>query len=209
MKHKQTMLLVVIVMIVLIAIRLAPEVVEFKPLELQAITGLLGLLIFIALLLERFLDVFLTVSRAQVSESKFNTIMTLQARIRDHIAKKEQVSGELRKELTEARDALAAYKARTRQLSMWYGFAFGILVSCVGVRAIGSFAVPRSLDGLPAAQYYLFNLVDILLTGGLLAGGSDGIHKIAEVLRAFLEKNSKKYSEGSEPQPPEPAPPGQ
>ena len=110
MKHKQAMLLVVIVVLIFIAIRLAPEVVEFKPLELQAITGLLGLLIFIALLLERFLDVFLTVSRAQESENKFRTIMTLQAQIRDHRAKKEQVPGKLSDDLRDAQDALAGHR---------------------------------------------------------------------------------------------------
>jgi len=34
--------------------------------------------------------------------------------------------------------------------------------------------------------------LDVILTSGLIAGGSDGIHKTTDVLRVFMETNSAK-----------------
>ena len=40
-------------------------------------------------------------------------------------------------------------------------------------------------------QWLLFNCVDVLITGGLLAGGSEGIHKIMSLILGIVEKKKK------------------
>ena len=37
-------------------------------------------------------------------------------------------------------------------------------------------------------QGLVFRCVDVLLTGGLIAGGSDGIHKITQLATTFFEE---------------------
>ena len=46
-----------------------------------------------------------------------------------------------------------------------------------------------SMDVDPTGlQGDLLNMADILVTGGLLGGGSDGIHKLVSVITDFLDK---------------------
>ena len=44
---------------------------------------------------------------------------------------------------------------------------------------------------LSVEQYRWFTFTDILITGALIAGGSEGIHKITTVLSNFLESQAK------------------
>jgi hypothetical protein len=37
-------------------------------------------------------------------------------------------------------------------------------------------------------QVAAFRLVDVLLTGGLIGGGSEGVHKITQVFSDFMDK---------------------
>ena len=56
----------------------------------------------------------------------------------------------------------------------------GIAVSLAGVRFLEPFFEISSLSGF---QLLLFHSLDILLTAGLLSGGSDGIHQITSFYR--------------------------
>ena len=42
----------------------------------------------------------------------------------------------------------------------------------------------------------MFGLVDVILTGALLGGGSDGIHKLVSVFINYLEETAKKFRGG-------------
>lgn len=41
-------------------------------------------------------------------------------------------------------------------------------------------------------QILAFNMVDICLTGGVIAGGSEGIHKLTQVFTDFMESSSQR-----------------
>lgn len=61
----------------------------------------------------------------------------------------------------------------------------GIGVSCAGVRFLEPFFEISSLSGL---QVQLFHALDILLTAGLLSGGSDGIHQATSLYRQRINQ---------------------
>ncbi len=48
------------------------------------------------------------------------------------------------------------------------------------------------MNGIPKYQLNFFNFLDVFLTGGLIAGGSDGVHKLIEVYRSFTEASTIK-----------------
>ncbi len=81
------------------------------------------------------------------------------------------------------------YRMRTRSLSLWLGLFIGILVSAVGIRALHKLVASLPAEG--TVQAYVFNIVDIVLTGCLIAGGSDGIHKISELYNSFIGSTTK------------------
>lgn len=82
------------------------------------------------------------------------------------------VAADLEKQLA----VLDAWKERLR---VGLGFIFAVGVSAAGARTLTALlALPGSKD-----QLYLFTAIDILLTAGLLAGGSNGIAMIIEILK--------------------------
>jgi hypothetical protein len=85
---------------------------------------------------------------------------------------------------------LVKYNAHTRKVSTWVGLAIGVLTAAVGFRVLHSL-----LDAGPSgnsAHLKLFTLVDVLLTGALLSGGSKAVHHVFNVYESFMEATTAK-----------------
>ncbi|MGH7391519.1 MAG: hypothetical protein ACREM3_18970, partial [Candidatus Rokuibacteriota bacterium] len=102
---------------------------------------------------------------------------------------------EARAALEEAQSLELRYRCVTRQIALATGLVLGFLVSGVGVRALGLLVDP-SLNGSPA-QAAAFRLVDGLLTGGVIAGGSEGIHRVATVFDNFMSATARRAKGGA------------
>ena len=77
------------------------------------------------------------------------------------------------------------YESETAQITLLAALAAGIIISMIGIRGIEPF-----INELPVKndwQTSWFRTSDILLTGGVLAGGSDFIHKILQALTTFMD----------------------
>lgn len=90
--------------------------------------------------------------------------------------------------LTENEQARSAYKATTRKIALWTALVFGLLISGVGVRSLDSLVQPVQGSVYSGIQSLVFRCLDVLLTGGLIAGGSDGIHKITQLFSTYFEE---------------------
>ncbi|UCE06080.1 MAG: hypothetical protein JSW07_21250 [bacterium] len=175
---------------------LTPESASLKNIDVTDIGQLLGTLFVIALFLERALDVFLTTWRAEHSEELDQSIQECQHKISEFKVQSEDYRNankaeldNLIKKLKETKQEKLTHSSNTRIIAMWIGLFFGVLISAVGVRTLGTLTNPATL---PLKQKSLFNFIDVLLTGGLIAGGSDSIHKLTELYRNFVETTSKK-----------------
>ena len=83
----------------------------------------------------------------------------------------------------------SAYKSQTRKIALWTALLVGLMISGVGVRSLDTLLVPVQQGALNSGiQGALFRCLDVLLTGGLIAGGSDGIHKITQLASTFFEE---------------------
>lgn len=89
--------------------------------------------------------------------------------------------------LEQAEDDLAKYREETKAVVSRLSLLAGILISLAGVRILQSFA-DISLEG---KQLSLLNTIDVLLTGGLLAGGSEGIYRLTKVYEDVTDVNKK------------------
>jgi hypothetical protein len=99
-------------------------------------------------------------------------------------------------ELEKSNIDRAEYKSQTRKIALWTALFIGLLISGVGIRSLETLINLKDLKEFPpgqqpifyTGQVYIFRILDTLLTGGLIAGGSDGIHKLTQVFTVFLEE---------------------
>jgi hypothetical protein len=82
-------------------------------------------------------------------------------------------------------EKLAEYKHNTRRITLSSALVMGTLISMIGVRGIGPF-IDFPKDPIPWQSTW-FQVIDILLTGGVIAGGSNFIHKILQIITTFMD----------------------
>ena len=187
MNAKKILAVVVILVVLVLTIVLNFETIPFKDEFLSNIGNLLALLFFASLLLERAMDVLLTITRAPKSEQLDELINNFKY-VLQHKAIPPEKEAETSRQLADIQEEKRNWRNGTRTISMWMGLVLGVIIAAVGIRTLGSIIDMGAITN--KTQYSAFVLVDVLLTGGLLAGGSDGIHKIAELYRNFFESRS-------------------
>ncbi|MBC1279406.1 hypothetical protein GNF10_26465 [Nostoc sp. UCD121] len=220
-------LIIISFLIVTLSTWLLSKPFILKPFGLNDIIQILTLQLFISLLLERSLEVFITTWRgpfveqldisiqqekALISEKlrlievqqqfpsfeSNQTIglppegMSLEQQIIQNFTQNQQESLKIFKpqmdNLNEKERQKTAYKSDTRVIALWTSLLFGLLMSAIGIRSIEPLVV---LDFDNPIQVIIFRCLDALLTGGLIAGGSEGIHKLIKVFIDFMEATSK------------------
>ena len=140
----------------------------------------LSVLLFFSLLIERTVEIFMSIWRSEQSNR-------LQGAVRRLIAVKTPHTDPA---FVSAHSELIKFRAETIQWTMPLGFALGLLISACGVRALSQFVEPASIGPLVGSQQWWFNVIDIAFTGALLAGGADPIHKILDLYRKFMESSA-------------------
>ena len=202
MKNFKIILSVLIIFGATLSFWIGTRPLALKELSFANVLSILGSLFIIALILERALDVFLTTWRAGTSEkldldisSITKTISNFEKLDDNSKLEKKEIFDQLRVKREQKLEDKLEYRANTRLIALWLGLALGILISSIGVRFIRSLIDPLSFNEMSAVQENVFNFIDVLLTGGLLAGGSDGIHKIIDLYRVFMETSAKKSKE--------------
>jgi hypothetical protein len=173
--------LVVIAMMLISGAGLVGTVTINTSLTMDDYGSLLANLLLIALLVERFIEVFVGILRRHGKVEKRRAIDTAARR----------------SDKAEAETAMAIYKSRTNTIAMNVAFGFGLVVSLAGVHTLGVIFDAGELRG---TQQFLFQVTDILLTAGLIAGGSNGINKVTGVFGEYLQK-SKMAAEDKGPEP--------
>jgi len=178
---------------------LTPEPVVFKDFGTTEVAQLLTSLLLVALFLERALEVFVTTWRGPGAAELDRQVR----QCADQKAQLEQRPEAQREALQSARDAAMAalehaeqeksqYKSQTQRIALWSGLTLGLLISAAGLRTLQALVDPEALSRLPKTQVVVFHLVDVLLTGGLIAGGSEGIHKLTQVYSNFMEATAQR-----------------
>lgn len=92
------------------------------------------------------------------------------------------VTGDDLKRTQERLDGIEAGKTRVRMAA---GFVFALVIAAAGARTLQALMVPP--DAKLAGQLALFRGADIVLTAGLLAGGSEGLARIIDALKTPIE----------------------
>jgi len=130
--------------------------------------GIFSNLAIIALITERFVEIFTSVIRVPDR-------VILEGNIREAQNQKDKMS---------ALEALESYKAKTRIFAMKISFISGLIVACVGVRVLTPLF---DTNELTTYQKLVFDGIDIVITAGLIAGGSKGINSLTSSIGAVFD----------------------
>lgn len=155
--------------------------------ETSKVGSILLPILFMSLLLERSLDVFLTATRQADSQKLEREIQDLTAKIFDENGVLNDENSSELAVLTEKKERLAQRRFETRLLALWVSLYAGVLLGCIGFRTLGGLIPPESLAGLGPVRYAIFRVCDLLLTGGVIAGGGEGVHKLMEGYRGVID----------------------
>ena len=88
---------------------------------------------------------------------------------------------------------LQQYKDETQRMAFIASLVLGIVISTSGIRALELFVDPGSLERLGSIQRSLFTTIDVLLTGALLGGGSEGIHRVINIITNYVDSTANKF----------------
>lgn len=165
---------------------LAPERSVVKNFGATDVVQLLTILLVVALLAERAIEIYVGAWRGPVASQLEATVKTREEAVAGQLAAAPSdgtVLSAARKALEDAKDEQRRYTCATRQHALWIGLALGLLVSGVGLRALETLVDP---SGWSVRQLTAFRMIDVVLTGGVIAGGSEGIHRVATVFENFM-----------------------
>jgi hypothetical protein len=221
-------LIIISFLVVTFSTWLSSKPFVLKPFGVNDIMQSLTLLLFISLLLERSLEIFITTWRSpfveqldisiqqekalisekmkliEVQQKQFPSLesnqssglppegMSLEQQIIQNYTQNQQESLKIFQpqmdDLNQKERQKAAYKSETRIIALWTSLLFGLLMSAIGIRSIEPLII---VDLDSPIQVVIFRCLDALLTGGLIAGGSEGIHKLIKVFLDFMEATSR------------------
>lgn len=172
---------IVIVLIIGAFIAMWPPL-KFVNLGAPDFASRLAVLLFFSLLIERTVEILMSIWRSEEANKR-------EANVQRLVSSKTPATDPA---FMAAQQSLIEYKAGTMQWTIPIGFALGLLVSAFGVRAVSQFIDPTvaGIGTSPQGQHWCFNMVDILFTGALLAGGADPIHKLLDLYRKFMESSA-------------------
>jgi hypothetical protein len=173
---------------------LSPSHLVIKEFDAADVLQLLTILFLVALLAERALEIFVGTWRspgATQLELAAHALEDEVQRLQPLADADPRALAQARAALEEARCEERQYRCVTRQIVLRIGLGLGLLVSAVGCRALEALLGP-SLADWSVAQGTAFRLVDVVLTGGVIAGGSEGIHRVATVFDNFMTATAKR-----------------
>ena len=172
----------------------APVPTLFKPIKSELVVGLLGWLFVVALFVERAVEVVVMVFRDQQADllgeaealaaKKLAAVIEKAASLADNDPGKAAATNEVQAasaSLETVRHEGILYRAGTKAIAMLVSFAFGVFISLAGIRALSGLLQDEAAAGK------LFTAADILITGAVLAGGSEGIHRMANAVTSFMD----------------------
>jgi hypothetical protein len=211
LRNFRGVLLFACTVILIVVILWNPMTLPFMEVTTADIVTLLMSLGLIASIIERAVEVILAVTRAKdkrvlrtqavIARNSRQEILeeyknlTAKARTMQETGDQGQQMRDAKAELAlmttqvkkNAKD-LAIYTGNTKILSMIYAFTMGIIASALGIRVLEPLVDPivfKQLQGFHKSIFYGF---DVLITGALLGGGSNGIHKILDMFLSWSDK---------------------
>ena len=175
---------------------------DLKNFNIGSIIGLVGSLFFISLLVERLIEVVFQDKEAYqkrklerhvdllkddmvIVVNKEDKILQSNTILSNKIIATDDEESKLQKialKKEEIEDTLSKLKLSRRSKVAPITFTMGLLISLAGIRIINDLIVVPPTSEI---QHYFINVIDMILTGSIISGGSGGIHSIIKIVNSF------------------------
>lgn len=156
--------------------------IPFKPFTDSDVLAIITSMFVVAVFIERAIEAILIPVRAPDRQKIEQELADI---------KRAAETDDTKKEVQIAKEReLAIYRLNTAQRAYWISFGFGLIISLVGLRTLAGLVNPEDLKALGDIHQTLFSFVDIVLTGGVIAGGSAAIDKIGRAISEFFNFRS-------------------
>jgi hypothetical protein len=165
--------------VAVLVLALEPGLLRFHPLSPVQLAEILMPLIVLSLFIERSVEVFVAAWRQGHQE---------RLAINHERADSDDARYGVRHEIS-------AYRDDTRFIALLASVCGGVAVATLGVRAVAPLVDADMLAALAHWQQLAFSLLDVLITGALIAGGADGLHKIVSAFTSFVEQSSRRIKQ--------------
>lgn len=183
------------VVIILIIITVALFVFlneEFPTIDLSGLTfaniiAVLGYLSLIMLIVEQFIEIF-------VSDPQESSKIKNKKRIEEICTalENENITVETMSELHEERNKiekiLVEKGLKRKQQILLINYGIGLLLAFSGFRIMSGFLFESSLENGTEVQRIMIQSIDIILTAGIISGGSDRIHRLIKRIKANFKE---------------------
>ena len=192
-KTKLAVVWVILAILLVGGLVLASKVGSLSPKDLGVgdVTKLLTTFFVLALFVERTLEVFITAWRGGETVKRDDELQ----KVMKALAKNE-TDAALQGNVKAMSERFAEYKCETQAIALRSGLVLGILIAAVGVRSFNTFVegpvVPNTTTIWLDIRAGTFNVLDVLVSGGIIGGGSDAIHKMMNVITEFFDATAKK-----------------
>lgn len=171
--------LVLVVVALALARILSPDYIRLLDVDANSALKIIGSLFIVTAFVERAVQVILGI---WVEPGK----LEIKSKISAAKAKRAGDATPDADEIAQTQ-ALATYRAATGKLAFTLALFMGVAVSWIGVRSLRTLIDPVSHDEIGTdMQRHVFTLVDVVVTGALIAGGSNGMHELMQTITEFF-----------------------
>jgi len=190
MSSNYRFILTILAIVAVAAFILNNNISEFRTIDISSfdfskIFGLLGSIAFISLLVERASEIFMIDPKKEEKENLKREVQSL--------TKRNVLSPEEAEVKTQKATQLKVYQDDRRKKVSLFAFTLGILIAMFGVRILTNLI--ENPESMNVVQSKFINIIDMVLTGCVIAGGSEGIHYIIKIFGNFMPGNQPQTRE--------------
>lgn len=183
------------VLIVICAAWFGPEGVPFLDFSTEHVIQLITAAILVALFIERTTEVFLNAWRGGGKAALEGNLEAIRQKLKAAKVCEKEIDANPDVQALEAK--LARFRTENQRMALLSGLILGIVASALGVRLISPLLDPRVIDELAGRHHSLLMGFDVLITGALLGGGANGLHKILDLFLSHVDAQRKKLRKDS------------
>ncbi len=182
--------LMLAILIVLVAIWFGPEEIPFLDFSTEFVVQLITAAFLVALFIERTTEVFHNAWRGGEGANIARELIEVKQKHKAANMNDTEIAGQSNVQKLQAKRAI--YRSENKRLALLSGLILGIIISALGVRLIMPFLEPRVIDELSSGHHRLLIGVDVLVTGALLGGGANGLHKVLDLFLKHVDAKREK-----------------
>jgi len=185
-KSYRYILVGLVLVVLLLVIWFGPESIPFLDFSTEDVIRLITSAILIALFIERTTEVILSAWRGKKRRETAQRldIETRTAKAQGMDENKMATIENYRKETAN----MEKLRAENQRIALITALALGIFISALGVRLIQPLLDPRVIDEMARTQYRFLAGLDVLITGALLGGGANGLHRVLDLFLTAVDR---------------------